>query len=171
MSNRLVLSTPTNNPLDPRIGGEALIGGVAAWPVGPNGEPLVLIASIPNSFIAQATGLRLATDFYTSVFSYYSADDYFLDQITYHGAPEEISLIKQGTTKVLQHPAGTSVSQSTVVPMHRLELGESVINDSDCGSRIGGKPGLLQNEQLDLQGLAFALQLRSADSPKDYVDI
>ncbi len=172
MNHRLLLTTPTNHPLDPRIGGEALIDGVANWPRSPEGEPLVLIASLPNSFISQATGLKLAPNFYTSIFSYYSSDDYFLDQITYHGDPEELSWIKRGSTKVLQHPAGKRLSPSAVIPMYRLALGESVTHNNKAhGSHIGGKPGLLQNEQLDLQDLAFALQLSGSDFPKAYSDI
>lgn len=171
MSKRLIISTPSSNPLEPRIGGAALIGGIADWPESENGSPLVLVASIPNIFISNATGLKLAPELYTSIFSYYSEVDYFLDEITYHGAQGELECLRRGSTRVLQHPLGSSITQSFGIPPYLLELGQFVPESNDCGSRIGGPPCLLQNEFLDLQDTSFALQLRSSDFPQKYNDI
>lgn len=171
MSTRLFFTSLTGNLLEPRIGGSAFIGGLAAWPVSKDGRPLVLIASIPNSFISNATGLRLAPELYTSVFSYYSEVDYFLDEITYHGTQDELESLRRGNTKVIQHPLGSSITQSVSIPPRWLELGESPLENSDCGSLIGGPPCLLQNEVLDVRGMSFAPQLRSSDFPERFKGI
>jgi len=168
MSTRLFFTSLTGILLEPRIGGSAFIGGVAAWPVRKDGRPLVLIASIPNSFISNATGLRLAPELYTSVFSYYSEVDFFLDEITYHGTQDELESLRRGNTKVIQHPLGSSRTHSVSIPPRWLELGESPLENSDCGSLIGDPPCLLQNEVLDVRGISFALQLRSSDVPEKF---
>lgn len=171
MSKQLILSAVSSDLHEPRIGGAALIGGNIAWPKHPNGEPLSLIASIPNEFIINATGIDLVPGLYTSIFSYYSDSEYFLDEITYHGSPEELDCIRKGSTKVIQHPIGAADSQGTAIPPHRVELGSPTLDDKDCGSRIGGSPCLLQNEELNLQDMRFTLQLRSSDFPSKYSDI
>jgi hypothetical protein len=171
MSKRLIVGAPSSNHLEPRIGGAALIGGIVDWPLAADGSPLVLVASIPNRFISNAAGLRLAPELHTSVFSYFSEVDYFLDEITYHGSQEELECLLRGGTKVLQHPPGSGITQSIGIPPHRLELGELISEDNDCGSRVGAPPCLLQNETLDLQEMSFALQLRSSDFPGEFKDI
>lgn len=171
MSKQLAFSHSSNDLLEPRIGGVALIGGIVGWPKHPNGEPLSLIASIPSDFIINATGIDLVPGLYTSIFSYYSESAYFLDEIAYHGSSEEIDCIRKGSTKVIQHPIGAADSQGTVIPPHRVELGSPTLDDKDCGSRIGGGPCLLQNEELNLQDMRFTLQLRSSDFPSKYSDI
>ncbi len=165
------ISSRIEDALEPRVGGPALIGGIARWQANEKGNPLVLIASIPNSFISNATGLRLASNLYTSVFSSYSETDYFLDEITYHGIQEELECLRRGGTKVIQHPPGASIAQSLSIPPHRLELGELCSEEKDCGSRIGALPCLLQNEILDLRQMSFALQLKRADFPSRFKDI
>lgn len=61
-----------------------------------------------------------------------------------------------------------SITQSVSIPPRRLELGESPLENSDCGSLIGDPPCLLQNEVLDVRGMSFALQLRSSDFPEKF---
>ncbi|WP_426337473.1 hypothetical protein ACN9MY_13705 [Pseudoduganella sp. R-31] len=168
MGRQLLITSPTLDVVEPRIGGPALIGGIVNWPVSARGNPLILVASLPNSFISNATGLRLAPDLYTSVFSYYSEVDYFLDEITYHGTREELECLRRGGTKVLQHRPGSCVAQSVGIPPHTLELGEFCSDDNDCGSRIGAAPNLLQDEFLGLQDMSFVLQLRSSDFPEKF---
>jgi uncharacterized protein YwqG len=171
MSKRLIFTAPSNDPYEARIGGGALFEGVEDWPNAPDGTPLMLIASIPSNFIAQHTGIKLPKNFFVSIFSYYSDVEYFLDQITYHGDPDELSLIKSGTTKVIQHYAGKEICQSCFIPPRRLEIREIITDEEDCESRIGGAPFLLQNERLNLQKLSYILQLRSSDFPAKYSDI
>lgn len=144
LGRQLLITSPTPDVVEPRIGGPALIGEIVSWPVNARGNPLILVASLPNSFISNATGLRLAPDLYTSVFSYYSEVDYFLDEITYHGTREELECLRRGGTKVLQHRPGSCVAQSVGIPPHRFELGEFCSDDNDCGSRIGGTPNFFK---------------------------
>jgi hypothetical protein len=171
MSYQLSLTRPTNELLLPRIGGEALIGGIIDWPNNSNSEPLTLVASVPNTFITRHTGIKLRQDLYTSTFSYYSETEYFLDQITYHGNPDELSCINHGTTRVVQHPLGKNIHAGPIIPPHLIEIGEFTVDNEDCGSRIGGNPCLLQNESLDTHDMKFAIQFRSADFPKIFNDI
>jgi hypothetical protein len=165
MSYQLSPTRPTSDLLLPRIGGEALIGGIIDWPNNPNGKPLTLVASVPNTFITQHTGIKLRKDLYTSIFSYYSETEYFLDQITYHGYPDELSCLNQGTTRVVQHPLGKNIHAGQTIPPHLLAIGELIVDNEDCGSRIGGNPCLLQNEILDIKDMKFAIQFRSSDFP------
>jgi hypothetical protein len=171
MSFYLHLEKPTDDTLSPRIGGGALIGGIIDWPSSPSGQPLTLIASIPNSFLSKHTGINIPADLYTSIFSYYSETDYFLDQITYHGNPDELSWINQGGTKVIQHKAGESIQQGSSIPQHLLRIGEHIPENENCESRIGGSPSLLQNEKLETNNMKFALQFRSSDFPEKFNDI
>jgi hypothetical protein len=171
MSHEILISKTTDNIFSPRIGGGALIGGIIDWPRSPNGQLLTLIASIPNTFITNNTELKLSKDLYTSVFSYYSEVDYFLDQITYHGDPDELSGLMQGATKVMQHPAGEIIHGKTEIPQHLLEIGDVILSDDDCGSRIGGNPCILQNETLKTDDLKFSLQFRSSDFPGKFSDV
>ncbi|WBS02549.1 hypothetical protein OU994_30650 [Pseudoduganella sp. SL102] len=171
MTKRLLFTNESTDPFEARIGGGALIGGVAEWPVAPDGTLLMLVASIPNTFLAQHTGVRLSSGMFTSVFSYYSEADYFLDQINYHGHPEELAVIDSGTTRVIQHPAGQEICQPYAIAAYRMDTGEAVTDDADCGSRIGGKPTFLQNEEMDLDGFNYILQLSSSDFPSRHADI
>ncbi|WP_229204702.1 hypothetical protein [Duganella sp. CF458] len=51
MSSRLVFASSPDNLLEPRVGGPALIGGVAAWPAGEDGTSPVLVSNfIVNMF-------------------------------------------------------------------------------------------------------------------------
>ncbi|WP_338767683.1 hypothetical protein [Massilia sp. METH4] len=168
---RLVFIVPSTNPRDARIGGGALIGEICDWPVAPDGSPLLLVASIPGAFIGKHASVELPPDIFISVFSYYSQDDYFLDQISYHGDQQELACIESGTTKVIMHARGQEIFQPDSIPAYRMDLSEDPVVDNDCGSYIGCGPSFLQNERLDLAGLQFALQIRSSDFPEKYSDV
>ena len=86
----LTFDTGPATPFDARLGGGALIGGVADWPCGPGGQLLVLAASLPAAFVAEHTGIAIGAGRIASVFTSYRPSDYFLDEITYHGAPAEL---------------------------------------------------------------------------------
>ncbi|WBS02563.1 hypothetical protein OU994_30725 [Pseudoduganella sp. SL102] len=171
MGKRIILSKPSNDPHDPRVGGGALIGGIEDWPVSPDGAPLMLVASIPNSFIKKNTGIEIPENLYTSIFSCYSEKDYFLDLITYHGDADELATIRSGYTKVIQHPPGQEIHQTSFIPPHRIDLGVSVPDEVDSGSRMGGEPLFLQNEELDLGEMEYVLQLMGADFPSKFTGI
>ena len=56
--------------------------------------------------------------------------EYFLDQITYHGDPSELALLRRGTTRVLVHECGSLVHGAVEVPVHRIEAREPVAERS-----------------------------------------
>ena len=148
--------TPDNpRPSAPRLGGGALIGGVAPWPHGPTGQPLVLAASLPAAFLAEHADIAIGAGRVASVFTTYAPGTYFLDAITYGGAPAELALLRRGTTQVLVHVAGALVHGALELPAHGIH---AQAGGGDALSFIGGAPNWLQNEDLELDGLAFACQ-------------
>lgn len=164
---KLLIGAECHDALDPRIGGGALIGGLASWPTTSSGEELQLVASLPTKFLGLERG-----DEYVSVFSFYSRDDYFLDRITYHGDPEEMRVIKAGkSTQVLFHKKGAEIFGGDVIPARKLIVQDEAVQPYQ-GSGIGMPPGFLQNENLSLdEGLEFSLQLYSGDFPSGWTDI
>lgn len=148
-------------PLDARLGGGALIGGVADWPHGPAGQPLVLAASLPAAFLAEHAGIAIGAGRIASVFTSYRPGDYFLDEITWHGDPAELALLRRGTTQVLVHAAGTLVYGALDLPAHGIRAQA----DGTAQSFVGGAPRWLQKEDLALDGLAFALQIYGGELP------
>ncbi|SAI25786.1 Uncharacterised protein [Bordetella ansorpii] len=163
----LVLDEDCHDASQPRIGGGALLGGVAAWPVTASGQALHLIASFPAEFL----GLQ-DFDGYVSVFSVYSKEDYFLDCITYHGDAQEMeTLLHEKTTQVLFHARGKEVFGTEMIPCKRVRIRNDVPLPFQ-GSGFGDPAGLLQNETLGLaHGMRFALQLYGGDFPGGYRDI
>ena len=160
MTHRLDLTAAGAAPDTPRIGGGALIGGVADWPQGPFGHPLVLVASLPAAFLAVVAGIDIGVGRVASVFS------------TYHGDPSELALLRRGTTQVLVHAHGDLVHGAVEVPAHRIDAGEAASERSvdwheddipNSESLVGGEARSLQEEELTVDGLAFALQFYGGD--------
>lgn len=150
-----------------RIGGCALIGGITEWPTHPNSqEPLTLVASLEASTLFNSP----VTFKYVSIFSYYSSENYFLDEICYHGSPEELKDILDGTSRVMLHAEGLPISEGHAIPEMEMHIED---NDSGLfhGSGVGDAPCLLQHEPLDLAEFEFKLQLYSSDFPKPFNDI
>lgn len=161
--------TPDNpRPSAPRLGGGALIGGVAPWPHGPTGQPLVLAASLPAAFLAEHAGIAIGAGRVASVFTTYAPGTYFLDAITYGGDPAELALLRRGTTQVLVHVAGALVHGALELPAHGIH---AQAGGGDALSFIGGTPNWLQNEDLELDGLAFACQIDGGDLPQPLRDL
>lgn len=179
MAFKLAWTSTDATPDEARIGGGALIGGVAEWPLSPfGGTPLVLLASLPAAFVASKVGIDIGPDRVASIFTTYVKGEYFLDQITYHGDPAELALLRRGTTQVLVHPRGEPVHGSVEVPPRRLladtpadEEGAVGADEDDIpnpDSLIGGSPRLLQEEDLAVDGLTFALQIYGGDLPEPF---
>jgi hypothetical protein len=165
---------PCTNNRKPRIGGGALIGGMGLeWPTTPQGVPLTLLMSIPTEFINEYSGLALPIDRLISVFSFYSKRKYFLDYISYHGDKTELEMLRKGYTRVVSHPAGEELRQEGEIPAILIETDQSRADEIDTyqGSKIGGRPGFLQNESLDLPHHRFVLQIYGGDFPRAYQDV
>jgi hypothetical protein len=161
-------STPCSNCNLPRIGGGALIGGVIDWPAVPEGLPLTLVMSLPTTFLNESAGFELPDGHFISVFSYYPQGEYFLDMITYHGTQEELDWLRKGYTRVILHREGNEVSGPVSIPAMAIEIGDTAldVNVAYQGSKIGGEPGLLQDEPLALGEARFALQIYGGNFPK-----
>lgn len=168
MPTPLAIIPDTPHPSAPRLGGGALIGGVAPWPNGPSGQPLVLAASLPAAFLTEHADIAIGAGRVASVFTTYAPGTYYLDAITYDGDPAELALLRSGTTQVLVHAAGTLVHGALELPAHGLH---ARTGGGDALSFIGGAPDWLQNEDLDLGGLAFAWQIDGGDLPKPLRDL
>ncbi|KVC64137.1 hypothetical protein WI73_23105 [Burkholderia ubonensis] len=166
--NEIDFDETSHDALEPRIGGGALIGGVESWPTSSSGEALHLIASLPATFL----GIAGCGYEYVSVFSFYSANEYFLDRVTYHGDSDEMEIItRDRTTRVIFHAKGTEMFGTHVIPARTLRVRDEVAHPFH-GSGIGGHPGLLQDEDLSLpQDFEFAIQLYSGDFPDGWTDI
>ncbi|MNW32082.1 hypothetical protein D3C74_90160 [compost metagenome] len=93
----------------------------------------------------------------------------------YHGDPLELDIIKRGFTKVIVHPIGQPRNESEfTVPARATTLGDRIedeVGASFTGSKLGGSPGYLQNESLQLDEFMFCVQLYGGDYPEEYNDI
>lgn len=162
-SRALVIDAGSAGDAEPRVGGGALIGGVAPWPISPSGKPLVLVASLPATFLADNAGVDIGASRFASVFTTYAPGDYFLDEITYHGDPVELELLRRGATQVLVHDQGDLVHGPVEMPSRFIRADAA---DVKTASRIGGAPDLLQqNNDLDVEELRFALQIYGGELP------
>jgi hypothetical protein len=172
-SKKLSFANLCLDPKLPRIGGGALIGSLSAWPSAPSGNPLSLVASLPTEFLNENAALALPKNHFISVFSYYDADEYFLDSLTYHGSAEELEWIKKGFTRVLIHEPAEEVFGTVTIPAMTLNLESMELGalTTYTGSKIGGEPGLLQAEPLALCSEKFALQLYGGCFPASHKDI
>jgi hypothetical protein len=175
-AKRLVLSTGCDDHRAARIGGPALIGGLADWPTAPDGNPLALVMSLPTRFLNEHAGFALPADCVVSVFSYYSRNAYFLDLITYHGSREELDVIREGHTRVLLHAQGAPQTGPTTLPALAIAVeagadGDAMQGDLAQATTIGGDAGLLQAEPLALDGQRFALQVYGNVFPRPYEDM
>jgi hypothetical protein len=179
-ARKLELTSAQPAAAEARIGGGALIGGIAEWPASPFGNPLVLVASLPASFLTAHAGIDIGPGRFASVFTTYTKGQYFLDQITYHGDSAELALLRKGTTQVWVHDHGSLLHGAVEVPAHGLdvlaetdpegeEYGEDDIPNPD--SLLGGEPRFLQEENLALESLVFALQLYGGDLPEPFRDL
>jgi hypothetical protein len=169
MINKLSFITGTSL-LEARIGGPAMLGGIQAWPVSPEGENLSLLMSLPATFINQYTVAHLLDDMMVSVFSYYSKEEYFLDMITYHGS-EDLDIVRK-YTKVLIHRQGQAVCNGFEIPQRLIVVEEQAGDEQNySGSKIGEKPVFLQSEKLHFEDYHFTLQVYGGDFPVPFQDI
>lgn len=128
----------TVDPDDPNQDSGMWIGGetayVSDWPLNPEGQPLLHLFSINcNTLSKQAHIPSLPQDKYISVFSTYSASEYFLDQVTYTGDELEWNEnILAGCTyvSVSSHPL-TSVCPVPPIPLSGVRLIEMELHDQE----------------------------------------
>lgn len=158
------------------IGGE--VAYVTNWPLNSEGQPLLHLFSIDcNTLLQQHPILSsLPPDKYISVFSSYSASEYFLDQVTYAGDELEWKEnILAGSTyvSVTSEPL-TSVCPIQSIPLCGVRLTEMEIEEQDfpafsffssmLPNGVNGISHLFEDYQ-------FVGQIYSADFPDPYQDI
>ena len=155
------------------IGGKSFLPNNIMWPKNPNGNNLILLMTIPTTFLNKYFNNRFIQDRIISIFTTYDAEDYFLDSIVYNGSDEELNNIKEGFTKVIFHDIGNMVRNECEfeIPKKIFELELIEVDGEYGGSKLGGKPYLLQKNELKLKNYEFILQIYGNDFPEEYNDI
>ncbi|WP_339307587.1 DUF1963 domain-containing protein [Paenibacillus sp. FSL R5-0519] len=171
----------TIDPDDPNLDSGIWIGGeiayVADWPVNPEGQPLMHLFSIHCNTLSQHVDIpSLPQDKYISVFSTYSASEYFLDQVTYAGDELEWNEnILAGYTyvSVSSHPL-TSVCPVPPIPLSGVRLIEMQLHDQEFPAFSFFSPTLPNGVKgIDhlLEEYQLVCQIYSGDFPDPYQDI
>ncbi|MEX6664249.1 DUF1963 domain-containing protein [Pseudomonas sp. W2-17] len=156
------------------LGGDR--ANVDYWPSNPDGEPLLLVATIECALLKKTTAITaLPNTGFLSIFSTYSTTEYFLENITYSGDPSELEAIKAGYTAVVfsegeaQQSSPVSSVPVTVTRLENREVSEDAFPVfSLCSST---PPNGLEVPADIANEYEFVLQLYSADFPDPFKDI
>ncbi|WP_238591809.1 DUF1963 domain-containing protein [Pseudomonas abietaniphila] len=151
------------------------IAKVSKWPLNPEGEPLLLIATIKCAELKQRTKLdSLPNDGVLSIFSTYNKKDYFLENITYSGDPSELEALRAGYTSVIFNVgADETVSPVASIPGENKELQvREVLEDefpvfSMCSQSL--PKGLSVPEDF-IRDYEFIMQIYSSDFAEPFED-
>ncbi|SEI47138.1 DUF1963 domain-containing protein [Pseudomonas sp. NFR16] len=157
-----------------------VFGGNAAqvhqWPLNPDGEPLILIATVDCAALRREIALdSIPAGGVLSIFSTYSKEDYFLDNITYSGDLSELEALQAGYTSVV-FDMGTSTTGSPVksIPSDSKELRTREISEDEfpvfsmCSQNT--PKGLLIPESLK-NNYEFIMQIYSSDFAEPFQDV
>ncbi|MFM2479651.1 DUF1963 domain-containing protein [Celerinatantimonas sp. MCCC 1A17872] len=144
------------------------------WPKNPDGEDLYNVINIDSNIINNHIGYDLLpTDTCISIFTTYSEEDYFLDDVTYFGDLDELDNIKSGYTKVIikslnkyatkDECKGRCINKNFTVSLIPYELKDGDIPafsffSSQIPAGVSGLDDLLSEYY-------FACQLYSGDIP------
>lgn len=167
------------------LGGTDKISGVVlggnsvkmtAWPTNPDGEPLVLVATIECAKLKDLTNFNsVPNDGVIYIFSTYSRSDYFLENVTYSGHSSELDLILSGYTLVAMSESESHVTSSNeAIPSVNVILENKEVDDDEypvfsmVTNIIPNGISLLQDIQEEYE---FVMQLYSADFPEPFKDI
>ncbi|MBS9443674.1 DUF1963 domain-containing protein [Photorhabdus heterorhabditis] len=170
---RIVVEETSNNDSGFILGGKR--GYVSQWPVNPDGEKLLHLFSIDceklSSRISQGV---LPTSGYLSVFSTYSDDDYFLDNITYFGDEQELKLIQSGFTFVSYSLTNDSLENNDkFIPERSVNFLDMEMGDDEY-PMISLFSNNVPNGLDDIGDIGnsyhFVCQIYSADFPKPFQD-
>ncbi|CDH05483.1 hypothetical protein XBO1_1920001 [Xenorhabdus bovienii str. oregonense] len=170
---RIVVEETMNDNSVFTLGGNK--GYVSQWPVNPDGEKLLHLFSIDceklSSRIPQGI---LPISGYLSVFSTYSSDEYFLDNITYFGDSQELELIKSGFTVVSYSlTSDTLEDNDKFIPERSVNFLDMEMDDNDY-PMISLFSEKIPNGLDDIGDIEndyhFVCQIYSADFPEPFQD-
>lgn len=160
--------------------GGITLGGNAArvehWPYNPDGEPLMLVATIDCQQALQRTqATSLPAEGVLYVFSTYSTTDYFLDDITRDAAvmqqptrPSGYTAVLPGGNYELKYSPVPGIEQRTAVLAER-SLGQ---DDIPAGSLIcTASPHWAPAEPYIDADYEFFCQFYSSDFPEPFTDL
>ena len=165
--NYIAFTNPTeSNAIVPRIGGKSFIPA-HLWPKDEDGNPMLLIASIPVETVAQILNIKVEGNTFYSIFSTYNRDDYFLEKVMYNcNDYEELNIIKRNT-QIIYHQKEEAINLSG----HEIPAFEFALsNCADEGNFLGGSPEFLQ-EELVFEGYTFLMQFYTGNFPEGYKNI
>lgn len=101
---------------DVKYGGVTFCGAIGTdenWLRNPMNEKMALLFTIDNDILNKIiTDINLPSGMQTQIFSTYSDERYFLDDIVYFGDDVEFSYIKKGFTKVSMIKLGVSLNRN-----------------------------------------------------------
>ncbi|WP_420787719.1 hypothetical protein [Shewanella chilikensis] len=141
------------------------------WPVNPLGEELALVVTIDCSVLNHKIGEELfPAGKVLSVFSTYSSDRYFLDDITFHGDSEELEHISKGYSRVLLSEKSDDFINENYFGPISVEVTKREVNSEDFPafsfvSKVIPR-GLIGYGTLDDE-YYFVAQIYSGDIPFD----
>jgi uncharacterized protein YwqG len=157
-----------------------VIGGgsvrLNTWPMNPDGEALVLIATIDCADLRRVHDYNsIPQEGMLYVFSTYSSSDYFLDNVTYSGDASELESISSGYTLVVVESSGSEIiSPGDRVPKTNTAFCDKEVQDDEFPvfSMLTNTPpnGIALPSEV-LEEYEFVMQLYSSDFPDPYKDI
>lgn len=155
------------------FGGGCPLGNHMQWPTDPMGHKLVHAFSLVSDAIEGVNGLTIPKGYLLSVFLTYKPGEYFLDSICYHGDSSELQDLNSGYMSVILHkPDIKEVNLSpSLLPRVCINIDVSHPIESNQGSRIGGEPGYLQIEEINIDNMKFVLQIRGDSLPEKAKDL
>lgn len=157
-----------------------VIGGgsvkLNTWPMNPNGEALVLIATIECASLRKTHNSRsIPQEGILYIFSTYSSSDYFLDNVTYSGNASELESISSGYTLVIMKNSDSEItSPEHIIPKTNTTFKDKEVQEGDYPvfSMLTNTPpnGVKLPSDL-LEEYEFVMQLYSSDFPDPFKDI
>lgn len=156
------------------------LGGSAArvehWPLNPEGEPLILVATIDCRQTFERThATSLPAEGVLYVFSTYSATDYFLDSITADATvmhsptrPSGYTAVLSGGDHTLKHSPVPGIEQRVAT------LGERSLGPSDipaCSLVCTASPHWVRVDPQITADYEFFCQFYSSDFPEPFKDL
>jgi len=152
------------------------VARVSQWPSNPDGDSLLLIATIECAVLKKHIKVdSLPDEGVLSIFSTYSKKDYFLENITYSGDPSELDALRSGYTAV--HFAigkDTELSPVDSIPAANKELLAREVAEGEFpifSMCFQGIPKGLSVPESFSNTYEFIMQMYSSDFTEPFEDV